>query len=128
MNNYRWKIVSAICLAAAFVGYIGFNLIPRHRIVEGIAARIRPGMSQADVEAILGGPPGEYGPESVSVESRSMAIPEFPKREQTWIAGYLAISVLFDADGKVLQSRESRRMIGDETWNDKVRRWFRLKG
>lgn len=125
--NVKVLCVLAIACMLGLSAFLGLLAIPRHGIVEGSAGRIRPGMSQKEVEAILGGPPGDYGPESVASESVCVVVPEPPNREETWNAGYVAVSVLFDADGKAVQARESRCVVGEESWPDTMRRWLRVK-
>ena len=57
----------ALLVAACGVWMIVAN---RHGITADGYEKIQNGMTQQQVEAILGGPPGDYGPESVANETR----------------------------------------------------------
>jgi hypothetical protein len=82
-------------------------------------------MSRQDVKNLLGGPPGDYGPESVGHVRGIIAIPEFPETRKAWIAGHISISVVFDGDERVLSAEEDcTRLVAEESWLDRLRRWF----
>jgi hypothetical protein len=61
---------------------------------------IQVGMTRAQVEAILGGPPGNYcrpGQPLRGLKPRALADPEI----RQWIGSSLIVSVIFDGKGRV---------------------------
>jgi hypothetical protein len=97
------------------------SLRPAHRITPTIHQQIRAGMSQQEVEAILGVPPGDYSGES-NRTTIWMDTSSFPPgwRCETWRSPSTAVAVWFDGDGRVLILGVGN--IGTEpSW---FKRWF----
>jgi len=120
-------ILIAVSLVAVVPAGLFWSTLPRHAISKQNIAMIRPGMTQKQVEALLGGPPGDYGPESVASESHGISIPLPSERDEAWIAGFTAVSVRFGEDGRVVSVQEFARLVGEETWTEKVQRWLGVR-
>lgn len=57
----RKTLLASLAVTLLLVGFLLSLLLPRHCPVNWVACkRIEVGMTQAEVEAILGGPPGDY--------------------------------------------------------------------
>jgi hypothetical protein len=115
---------AAMFVALGTAVSLPFCLYPQHRIEKKSVGLIKAGMTQKQVEAILGGPPGDYGPESVPTPSSGFSIPLPSQSMKSWVAGYFAISVVFEEDGTVAWVEESNRMVSDESWTDRISRWL----
>jgi hypothetical protein len=95
-------------------------------------AKIQPGMSESDVEAILGGPAGNYSSGNYSsgwVKTKSplrvwTGWP--PPVEKAWITDEGCIVVLFDESGKVMSAQFWEPIVLEESLLEKVRRWLGL--
>jgi hypothetical protein len=111
------SVCGALLALALFLrAVLGPGITPRN--VEAI----RPGMTAAEVEALLGGPPGLYDP-TVSVEPVPAAAP--PGKH--WIGGRAAVYVCFDPDGRVTESHPlAVRPIGSTNPLDRLLRWLGL--
>lgn len=101
----RKRLVKGVALLAV-IAVGGFAAIeffkPRLRIDDESLAKIRKGMTEADVERILGGPAGEYGygdSELLTWTGDSFGWWVLDKR--VWRGENLAILVSFDEDGRV---------------------------
>lgn len=80
---------------------------PHHRITRESFDRLRLGMSLPEVEAVLGGSAGDYGPGegeflgyNGKVNLRGMFI-RLDSRSKHWLADDLAISICIDEEGHV---------------------------
>src|SRR4051794_41142319 len=102
---------SLVCL-----GLLGFVLSallfrPPSSITHENCRRIEPGMRQPDVEAILGGPPGDYRTTAGTPESRSLRDFRTILQEQSpegvlrqWDGDELTVLVIFDKEGLVFEA------------------------
>jgi hypothetical protein len=85
-----------------------FWLAPRnHRISADSYNQLAIGMAENEVEAILGGPSGDYGPGTGQLVNPALVILNTversrPHRQERWMAGTLAITVWFNENGLVL--------------------------
>jgi hypothetical protein len=79
-------------------------LVPPHRIDRTRRAQIRPGMTQPEVEAMLGVPPGDYssGEHRASVYLAPDSFPPGGTRCENWQTADTAFAVCFNKDAKVL--------------------------
>ena len=90
----------------ALGGYIALWLTaPKVRIDNTTYNRVRPGMTQEDVEQIFGGPPKDYSsgnppPRDVGLKT----IGPFVGVPKTWISDEADVRVWFDEGGKVTAS------------------------
>jgi SmpA / OmlA family len=99
-----WAGVAAVAVLG-LVGHVGQRLL-RHaqmarHINEDRFQQIRPGMTEGQVEAILGGPSGDYSTEPIVWASGMQRLPWNPERAQAWTGNEGIITVWFDADGRV---------------------------
>lgn len=85
-------VLSIVCIVAAFV----VAALPRHNITPDAAKQIRVGMTRAEVEQILGGPPGHY----YRWRKFTISLPFIPSGDQ-WIADDFAVIVAYDAANRV---------------------------
>jgi hypothetical protein len=124
-----------VALAAA-----AWLLWPRTAITRENFDRIEVGMTLAEVEAILGGPPREEAtgpfvprdgdPDSVWITHEFMVIigpgaPAFPA-DRGWAAHSLLVWVTFDAEGRVSAKNCLPVRRATEPLLDRLRRWLGL--
>jgi hypothetical protein len=119
-------------------------LRPRTAITRENAERIRAGMTIAEVEALLGGPPrddstgpvvAEVDPEHGILEEKRLTFytarwtPERPNVIVQWQSDEVNISVAFTAEGRVDGSGYLRLHRVQESPLDRLSRWlhFRLR-
>jgi hypothetical protein len=109
----RWLPVVAVVSVALLLGVAArqvFYLPGNPRITEANFERIKPGMSRAEVEAILG-PPGDYRTQPVSPDF--LSIPHKlsrPRHGVFWHSDEVEISVEFDLDDDVVIDGRIRPM------------------
>jgi hypothetical protein len=112
-------------LAVVVLAVSGWLLWPRTGITPENAAKIRPGMTMAEVETLLGGPAGDYR----TCDDRGLhgTVECFGEgQEQVWEGDEGSVHVWFDAAGVVLVSDFIYSQFGRATVFDKFRRWFGL--
>lgn len=138
-----------LALPSAFVvlGVGAWVLCPHTAITRENAERIQEGMTQAEVMAILGGPPRDEssGPldmdepdegfpelirearlrQWIDCEVRASFDPEGGKRA-AWQSNQVAIYVWWDAEGKVTSVDCFPMRLAPESPLVKLRRWLRL--
>jgi hypothetical protein len=124
------------CLAAVLLaGYGTLRLTaPKyHRITEKNFEKIQKGMTEEEVEALLGTRAGVYSPQKTgsyftikhpwSMPSGLWLIQKYGGKE--WVGKEIGIYVLFDRTGRVTESlRGTVREDGDESFLTKLRRWL----
>lgn len=128
MPRRRWLVWSAVTALLAVVGlYLGLPRSPR--FTDEQFDRIQVGMTRAEVEAVLGCPPGCYAQEPV------LAWIESPPDALEWAAdspGPLAengdqpalrVAVCFDDRGKVEAKFRTRITYTPPTLLERLRRW-----
>ncbi len=107
----RKLLLGSLAGALVLTGVAAFVLWPRpRRITEENFARIKQGMTLAEVEAILG-PPGDYttGPVSGSsglVVDYSELAPPTVIDIKAWADDYGSIALCFDGDGRATGGME----------------------
>jgi hypothetical protein len=96
----RWLLLSVAFLAmVGVVGYLALWLSsPRPRINGESIKLIKVGMTQEEVEAILGVPPGNYSSGPICFFPPGGLTP----RTELWIGEESAVHVSFDASRKVV--------------------------
>jgi outer membrane protein assembly factor BamE (lipoprotein component of BamABCDE complex) len=112
MRKHRRKLLVAVAVAITAAGvYTGYCLFwPRHRINRDSFAQIREGMTHAEVQAILGVPPGDYFSEDVHrlfENSRNDYVFVQPTGDGGWCAVWWSdaacVAVRFQPDGTVAE-------------------------
>ena len=102
MRKWKWLCL-LILLGGAAVTALAFWLCspPAHHINGASIDQIQPGMSESEVEKMLGGPAGDYsgGRTVVGVLDISVSVGGSFKE---WVAEEFAIGVSFDEHGKVV--------------------------
>jgi hypothetical protein len=99
-----------LCLALlALVGLSGGLLVllthPRHRINQESYERIKEGMTLEEVEAILGGPPGNYTRGRYGMlPYLALPLKPLPRVLHEWLGEEAAIYVWFDLEGRARET------------------------
>jgi hypothetical protein len=100
----KWLILGAIAAVLFFTGIVIALLLPRSEspVNSTNVARIQLGQSEAEVEEILGGPPGDYrrGSRSMTFDVALDAIP--PNVLKRWRGDEGLALIQFDPDGRVI--------------------------
>jgi hypothetical protein len=93
-------LVVAALVAAVYLG-LPHLAGPAHRINPYTAMKVRVGMTQRDVEAIFGAPPGDYssGPAADHPQAPENRRPDL--RREDWTAEEGGAVVYFGPDGRV---------------------------
>ena len=104
------------CLAVGFAGVLWLTA-PRQRITPESFAKINQGMTLQEVEYILGGPPGDYGP--------GWDLLMYLQRDESemWSEGNCLICVYLEG-GRVRSASLSESLRVEEPFLDKLRRWL----
>ena len=99
-------ILAAIAAVLLLVGAILYTMLSlRHNITTDSVAAITRGMTRAEVESILGGPPGRYY-RWRQASPILLPDPYLAGGEDEWIADDYAVFVRFDASGRVVSVRQ----------------------
>jgi SmpA / OmlA family len=110
-------------------------IIPIHRINEDNIKRIKEGMSESEVEALLGAPPGDSSAGGRVVHYADGGTHPFMRMEGPglkffkmaklhaveWVGDVAAVKVWFDASQRVFKVVPGR-VIGEYTFLDRLRR------
>ena len=109
----RRRLWGAILIGVMLLGGVVCLLlvVPPDRITERNCNRIKPGMSPAQVEDILGRKPDAV----ITVGGIEL--------QRTWIGRTGSIDVAFDDDGRVVSRMPFMRMREESVW-DRLRSWF----
>lgn len=91
-------------------------------------AKIQPGMSESDVEAILGALAGDYSSGWVKILPPAAEVVGCwsPPVKKAWITDEGCIVVFFDESGKVVSAQFWEPIVLEESLLEKVRRWLGL--
>jgi hypothetical protein len=136
----RHLLLFGLPVALVALGVWGWMLLPRTAITPENAAKIKEGMTLAEVEAILGGPARDEttGP---TVDTEDLVIPpgqrifdqgiaddygEDVGNERYWYADTVSLGVRFDLEKNVTGKSYWRTRRTKESQLDTVRRWLRL--
>jgi hypothetical protein len=137
MMRKRLLLILGCLVSVLLAGYGTLRLTapPQHRITEENIAAIKLGMTEKQVEAILGGPAGIYAFGAVTghypwpmhcsppITGLDLA-KETGGKGKEWVAKDISIFVLFDGEGRVRRTIEGRSEIGTDSFLDKIRRWL----
>ena len=88
--------VAGVCVVLA-LGLAGWYALRPHPINRANFERIQEGMTCADVEAILGGPPGDYTTPFDLPLARSFGM----QRVTAWFGDEGCVGIKFDDEGRV---------------------------
>jgi hypothetical protein len=105
MRKALWIGCAVACVITVWLSWY-FTRSPSHRITKDGYGDLRLGMTEQEVIEVLGVPAGDYGPgqgeivETGAFTIASHMIRRDPKGKR-WLAGDFAITVCFDAEGRV---------------------------
>jgi hypothetical protein len=127
MNRKYYVALGLLACPCLLIVGVLLVLPPRHRINRDSFERIRDGMTEKEVESILGRPAGDYSSGCTFVFDAYHGPPDKwvwrqPKR---WTGDNGSISIYFD-DGKVEKTRFQPVFVMPETPLQKFRRWLKL--
>jgi hypothetical protein len=101
--------------------------LPTHQITEENIAKIEMGMTEVEVESVLGVPAGNYARQRTEMDfmigRRLRALSPHCK---DWIGDEAGVRVAFDANDRVEWLQPGVIILINETALEKLRRWFRL--
>jgi len=104
MKRRELLLVAGLLIVAAAVGYMALRLSsPRHGINEESIKLIQKGMTEAEVVAIVGLPPGHYGQEGILPDNAAPLEGDDPRPGnyyKTWSSDSMGILVRFWRLGK----------------------------
>lgn len=138
MRQHRYLMV--LVILALFAGAGGSLVLwklfaPKHRINQEGYEKIKVGMSQDEVEAILLVPPGNYtgNPEFDKKTFRFFFVKKHkedfgnkPIQELEWLAREYAILVFFDNTGQAVLKYSTPMIPEEASLLEKIRRWIGL--
>jgi hypothetical protein len=106
MSRRRILLGVGALMALVAVGLVVFVLIrPRPTIDEATKNRIQPGMTEAEVDAIIGAPEGVYTPGNFITGQKAFEIGiamQGAAKRKKWVGEHGMIQVFFDNQGKVI--------------------------
>jgi outer membrane protein assembly factor BamE (lipoprotein component of BamABCDE complex) len=121
-------LLLAVCLLAASVRLFRGKPRPAVRFTEADCARIKDGMTEAQVTALLGMPPGDYSTRNAAKTASPLSRPGGDEESFTkeWISDEGFIAVEFDNDGKVKGAVFGTAAPAELSWWDRVQGWLGL--
>ncbi len=117
----------AVLVALAGVGLVGLRCAtaPKHRLTAESAAQVRRGMTQAEVEAILGAPPGDHTGGRAFLWHHPMS--GHGQIPVTWISAEVVVTAYFDdRSGLVAHCNTQPTILAQRPLFDRLRRWLGL--
>jgi hypothetical protein len=129
-----FALAAAVTVPAALLHHAYRQKLARGRLIDAEhCGRIKEGMSQAEVEAILGGPPGDfttgavvYSPLGAVIYSPLFAdLSSSHVREEVWDGNEGEILVCFDKQGAVWFSLYQTGTMVPLSFVDRLRAWLR---
>jgi hypothetical protein len=129
MRRKLWLVAlgGGVLLAAGLVAYCLLVASSRPPVHADRAAhdRIRVGMTGAEVEALLGGPPGDYTTGPCMVTAMGLWAEGATYRD--WVSDEGSITVAFDPDGRVVGKVFNQVSRMDRGWGplEQLRRLLR---
>jgi hypothetical protein len=133
MRRKRLLVGAGVALAAGVLGGVaGWHHVLSLRIVRGQAIdeehfdSIRGGMSQAEVEAILGGAPGDFTTQPMRFDDLARKTGTRPGgRWERWAGNHGQIQVWFDEDGETHVRCFTAGAPAAAGWLVQARYWLR---
>jgi hypothetical protein len=132
----RWKrvlfwLISSLVLALTAATILVLCIDRSIKFYPRIAADLRRGWTRAEVEAYLGGPPGDYTTVPYSLDPPEGFLEMFARDGRTrlmWISDAGCVLVSLDRNGKVVSSGEMKVYLSREpNLLDMLKRRFRLR-
>lgn len=114
-------------LALIAVGVAGFVALrpPRVNTTEDVFHRIRNGMTEKEVQGILGGPAGDHLSGKYHASPDELRTPPHPEvRQEEWASEGGKITVGFDKNAVVVEKRYES--ITPMSFLERVRKWLGL--
>ena len=115
------------CLAGVLLAAYATGLFPRwHRITNENIGAIRDGMTEREVEAILGAPAGDYssGTSELALMARRMDRESWNSGAKIWVSDEAGIYIRFDERGKAVIRMSSSGGRATESFFTKLRHWL----
>lgn len=110
MSNVLKFTAMGLLVVLLLAGASLLNSRPWQRSTLDLAAfkMVTPGMNRAEVERLLGGPPGDYGFHQGGPTSEVILDWELPPEAhlQEWFNDQFKLQIAFDAQGRVLDKRQ----------------------
>jgi hypothetical protein len=123
----RKLLIGVLAVGLVLAGALFALVMPRHCPVNRAACgRIKEGMTRAEVEKILGGPPGDYRtrPESNNLllfPPASGGLVPLPGARKSWAGDEVVVHVYFD--GSIVWRKEHSDEIPADTSLVELIRW-----
>jgi hypothetical protein len=131
MKHLSWSSpiwFGLLILAGLFVALaLGITPWTRVRITEANFDKIQEGMSEREVEAILGGPPGNYSTPGSMVDLRPRDLPFDPDLVKFWIGDDIWIGIEADHAGQVIK-KKSVQVYPGRLESRPARLWRKISG
>jgi hypothetical protein len=128
MRRRRVVWVLGTLAVVGFLFWWGGDLAHGRRLATENYSLIRPGMTQAEVEELFGGPPGNYGrylpPETFSLIGYSVHQRLNWSVALDWYDDSHYFEILFDANGRVVGHLQKDYC----QWEGSLERWWRKIG
>jgi hypothetical protein len=114
-----------LAIILAFLLWQFSGATPGRRLAHENYPLVRLGMSQAEVEELLGGPPGNYGryANGKSMMTLEGYIPPAGAAERVWCDDSNRLEIYFDAEGRVVGHH--RRAVYSQSASEGPSGWLR---
>jgi len=127
MKRHRHVLFLIAASIASLVLYAvwQWHALPGHRITRVGYKQITAGMTQSEVEAILGVPPGDYAGGKARHPTLELPPGEGSPlwRREDWRSNEASIAVFFDPDGVVV-NKVGTWWASEASWSDRVLQWM----
>lgn len=129
MKKHRSKLLVLLLTVAAAVGAVVlFGWLPlagpAHRINPHTGMKLRVGMTQSQVEAVFGVPPGDYSSEPPGERVRARGDGQPGLRREDWASDEGGAVVYFGPDGRVADLTLWVAPGGTMTPRERLRKWW----
>jgi hypothetical protein len=123
----RRLFLFALPVAVVLLGVATWILWPRppSAITRENGARIELGMTDAEVEAILGGPARDESTGFLMGEETRIGGMAWPRHTQCWLSDSVIVRVLFQEGQVIARDCEPVHRV-NTSFLDDIRRWLRL--
>ncbi len=133
MKKRTWRLLLTgfIVVLMAWGSFLAFRpFAPRHRIDREGVRELREGMSEAEVEQVLGVPAGDYSSRKRSYAGEDVTFVALytDLDQKEWVGDEVRVSVGFGPDGKAWTIYRSWPFCDDEDFLDRLRRLLHLAG